>query len=67
MGAISSQFLAKLSVHSPYCLSPQGEFMGCSEMSLEVQKWPLGTNAGSVQLPDSAYHGAALTLMAYFR
>jgi hypothetical protein len=38
MRAISSHFLAKLSVSSRYCLSPQGEFIGCSEMSLEVQK-----------------------------
>src|SRR6185369_13685730 len=28
--AVSSQFLAKWSVSSRYCLSPQGEFIGCS-------------------------------------
>src|SRR6185369_5848760 len=50
--AVSSQFLAKWSVNSRYCLSPQGEFIGCSGMSLELQKQHVSSNAGSSQLPD---------------
>jgi hypothetical protein len=30
--------LAKWSVNSRWCPNPQGEFIGCSEMSLEQQK-----------------------------
>jgi hypothetical protein len=35
------------------CLSPQGEFISRSGMSLEVQKLPGSANAGCFQLPNS--------------
>jgi len=43
--------LAKWSGGSRYCLSPQGEFIGWSDMSLEVQKEHVSSNAGGSQLP----------------
>jgi hypothetical protein len=49
--AVSLHFLAKWSVSSRYCLSPQGEFSGCSVMSLDVQKQPGRPNTGSCRPP----------------
>src|SRR6185369_433820 len=48
--AISSQFLAKRSVKQ--ILSERSEFICCSDVSLELQKWHVRSNAGSVQLPN---------------
>jgi hypothetical protein len=50
--AVLSQFLAKWSVNSRYCLSPQGEFIGWSGMSPEVQKEHGSANAGSPHPPS---------------
>lgn len=41
----------ELSGRSRYCLSPKGEFIGCSEMNLAVQKYPCNANAGTIQPP----------------
>lgn len=43
--------LTKWSESSRYCLSPKGEFIGCSDMSLDVQKQHVSSNAGSCQQP----------------
>ncbi len=49
---VSLLLLAKWSVNSRYCLNPQGEFIGCSEMSLEQQIQAFGANGGCLQLPN---------------
>src|SRR5574341_1327828 len=49
---VSLLLLAKWSVNSRYCLNPKGEFIGCSEMSLEQQKQGIGANEGCFQLPN---------------
>jgi hypothetical protein len=36
-------------------MSERSEFIGCSVMSLELQKLPVSANEGSLQLPSFTY------------
>jgi len=51
LGSRSFHFLAKWSGHRRYCLSPQGEFIGGSAMSLEVQNGCGSSIAGGFRSP----------------